>query len=69
MAVKRTGKILDAGKREPLNGISKRYRQSLRKQTSKKAPSRSTKNYDISKEDISKIDEWNVKIEDKQEIA
>ena len=37
MAVKGTGKILDAGKREPLNGISKRYKQSLKKQTSAKA--------------------------------
>ena len=51
----------------PLNGISKRYKQSLKKQTSAFGTVEAQKIND--KEDILKIDEWNVEIERKLEIA
>ena len=51
----------------PLNGISKRYKQSLKKQTSAKALLKRKKL--TIKKIFQKIDEWNVEIEGKLEIA
>jgi hypothetical protein len=67
MAVKRTGNILDAGKRESIKRHLGTLQTIIKEANQCKGTVEAQK---ISnKEDISKIDEWNVEIEGKLEIA
>ena len=67
MAVKRTGKILDAGKRESIKRHLETPQTIIKEANQCKGIVEAQKINN--KEDISKIDEWNVEIEAKLEIA
>ena len=67
MAVKRIGKILDAGKRESIERHLETRQTIIKEANQCKGTAEAQKIDD--KEDISKIDEWNVEIEGKLEIA
>ena len=67
MTVKRTDKILDAGKRESIKRHLETLQTIIKEANQCKGTVETQKIND--KEDISKIDEWNVEIEGKLEIA
>ena len=67
MAVKRTGEILDAGKRESIKRHLETLQTIIKEANQCKGTVEAQKIND--KEDISKIDEWRVEIEAKLEIA
>ena len=67
IAVKRAGKVLDAGKRETINRHLETLQNIIKEANESKSTVEAQKISD--KEDLSKIDEWNVGVETKLETA
>ena len=67
LAVKRTGNILDAGKRESIKRQLETLQTIIKEANQCKGTAEALKL--SNKEDISKINEWNAEVESKLEIA